>query len=239
MSVKPAVKTVLIVGGSGFIGRHLCAYLASLRYPVIATTRKLDTTGTEIDGVRFQQLDLDQPVDDQFECASFDCIIYLAARAHIIKEDAKDPLAAFRRVNCEAALEVATRTAEQGVRRFIYLSSIGVNGVSNQTPFSESDAVNPVEPYAQSKLEAEQALATFCRASDMELVILRPVLVYGSNAPGNFARLRAAVSAGRWLPIGGFDNRRSLLAVENLVQLIELCIHHPNAANCLRQFLYL
>jgi nucleoside-diphosphate-sugar epimerase len=88
-----------------------------------------------------------------------------------------------------------------------------------------------VEPYAQSKLEAEQSLAHCCAATGMQLVVLRPVLVYGRNAPGNFARLLNAVRAGRILPIGGFDNRRSLLAVENLVQLIELCMRHPQAAN--------
>lgn len=226
------MKSVLIVGGSGFIGRHLCDHLAHLDYRVIATTRRLDTASGVSDGVEFRQLELlDSAAVTGFDYSAIDCVVYLAARAHVLREDADDPLAAFRRINSEAAVAVASRAAAQGVGRFIYLSSIGVNGISNQRPFRESDPPQPVEPYAQSKLEAEQALAACCQDTGMELVVLRPVLVYGNNAPGNFARLRAAVSAGRLLPIGGFDNRRSLLAVENLVQLIELCIHHPQAAN--------
>ena len=225
------MKSVLIVGGSGFIGRHLCAYLAHLDFRVIATTRRLDTASGPGDGVEFRQLELlDSAAIAGFDFSAIACVVFLAARAHVLREDADDPLAAFRRINSEAAVAVAARAAAQGVGRFIYLSSIGVNGTSSQRPFRESDPPRPVEPYAQSKLEAEQALAACCQENGMELVVLRPVLVYGNNAPGNFARLRAAVSAGRFLPIGGFDNRRSLLAVENLVQLIELCIHHPQAA---------
>jgi nucleoside-diphosphate-sugar epimerase len=222
------MRNVLVVGGSGFIGRHLCDYLSRLDYAVVATSRRADAAEINLPGVQLRQLDV--LASDWFDFSGFDCLVYLAARAHVLDESAADPLAEFRRVNCEAALAVARRAAEQGVKRFIYLSSIGVNGLSSRRPFRETDPPRPLEPYAQSKLEAEQALDEFCPANGMELVILRPVLVYGRGAPGNFARLVAAVSAGRWLPVGGIDNRRSLLAVQNLAQLIELCIRHPQAA---------
>ena len=222
---------VMVVGGSGFIGSHLCAYLAAHQHRVIATTRRLEPTPRSSEEIEYRQLDLLGSSLGSLEFAGVDCVVYLAARTHIIQEVEDDPLAAFRRVNSEAALELARRAAAQGVARFIYLSSIGVNGISSERAFRETDTPRPVEAYAQSKLEAEQSLARCCAATGMQLVVLRPVLVYGRNAPGNFARLLNAVRAGRILPIGGFDNRRSLLAVENLVQLIELCMRHPQAAN--------
>ena len=222
---------VLVVGGSGFIGRHLCAYLAARDYRVVATTRALDASKELPANVEYRQLDLlDAEALAGFDFAGAKCLVYLAARAHVLDESADDPLTAYRRLNVEAALDTVKLAAVQGVNRFIYLSSIGVNGITSSQPFTETDVPAPQEPYALSKLEAELELRDYCGQAGMELVILRPVLVYGNGAPGNFARLVNAVDSGKPLPLRDIDNRRSLLAVENLVQLIEICIHHPGAA---------
>jgi len=224
--------TVVVVGGSGFIGRHLCDYLGQQQYSVIATTRSKPRPVDQRDGIEYRQLNLlDDDAVAEFDLSGVECVVYLAARTHILRESEPDPLAAYRKINVDAAVDFAARAAAQGVARFIYVSSIGVNGLANKQAFRETDPPNPQEPYAQSKLEAEQILLDSCRRDGIELVILRPVLVYGADAPGNFARLQQAIRAGRPLPIGGFDNSRSLLAIENLVQLLEICIHHPQAAN--------
>ena len=157
--------------------------------------------------------------------------MHCAARAHIMRDEALDPLAEYRRVNVDGTLALARQAAAAGVKRFVFISSIGVNG--GQTfgkPFTEEDTPQPEEPYALSKWEAEQALQTLAADSDMELVVIRPPLVYGSNAPGNFGRLINAVRRGMWLPLGAVHNRRTLVALDNLVDLILLCSHHPAAA---------
>ncbi len=222
--------TVLVVGGSGFIGRHLCDYLLQRQYAVVATTRS-PRPADEREGIEYRQLNLLDDGVAEFDLSGVNCVIYLAARTHVLRESEADPLAAYRKINVDAAVDFAARAAAQGVARFIYVSSIGVNGLCNNEPFRETDPPDPQEPYAQSKLEAEQLLIGNCRKDGIELVILRPVLVYGADAPGNFARLQQVIRAGRPLPIGGFDNSRSLIAIENLVQLLEICIRHPQAAN--------
>ncbi len=222
---------VVVVGGSGFIGRHLCTDLARQGYRVVATTRRLERVANMPASIEYLQLDLLEDEASMLDFSGTECVIFLAARTHVLDETECDPIAAYRRLNVDAAVRTATRAAKQGVGRFIYLSSIGVNGLQNSVPFTEADAPDPKEPYAQSKLEAELALRECCRRERMELVILRPVLVYGADAPGNFARLLRAVRGGRFLPLGAIGNSRSLLAVENLVQLVEICIRHPRAAN--------
>ena len=220
---------LLVLGANGFIGRHLCPRLVQSGHQVIATSRG-DASDLPA-AVDYRRLDLLQFDPQAFDFSGTECVIYLAARAHVLRETESDPLAAYRRLNVEAALAVASAAAARGVSRFIYLSSIGVNGLENESPFTESDPVDPQEAYAQSKWEAEQALTERCRERGMELVIIRPVLVYAGDAPGNFARLLDAVRAGRWLPLGSLRNQRSLLAVQNLAQLIEICATHDAAAN--------
>ena len=142
-----------------------------------------------------------------------------------------DPLIEYRRVNVEGTLNLARQAAQAGVKRFIFISSIGVNGNVNTCPFTEHDEPNPVEPYAQSKREAEQGLWDIQGETGMELVIIRPPLVYGPNAPGNFGSLMRWVEKGVPLPLGAIHNKRSLVALDNLVDLIITCIEHPAAAN--------
>ena len=158
-------------------------------------------------------------------------VIHAAARAHIMKDEVSDPLAEYRRINVEGTLRLARQAAAAGVERFIFISSIGVNGNINTQPFTEEDTPNPAELYAQSKWEAEQGLWEVQRRSGMQLVIIRPPLVYGPNAPGNFGSLMRWVEKGVPLPLGSINNKRSLVAVDNLVDLIITCIDHPAAAN--------
>jgi len=148
-----------------------------------------------------------------------------------MKDEVADPLAEYRRVNVDGALNLARQAATAGVKRFIFISSIGVNGNINTRPFTEGDTPNPAELYAQSKWEAEQGLWEIQRETGMELVIIRPPLVYGPNAPGNFGSLMRWVEKGVPLPLGAIHNQRSLVALDNLVDLIIACIDHPAAAN--------
>lgn len=222
---------VMVVGGSGFIGQHLCAYLANLGYQVVATARSLEALHSLGDMVEPVQLDLQSEVRDEFVMNGIESVVYLAARAHVINDRAEDPLNEYRKINVQGALKIASWAASRGVARFIYISSIGVNGTESKIPFCETDPPSPGEAYAQSKWEAEQALVEYCEAHGMDLVVLRPPLVYGSNATGNFARLLKIVAQGYWLPLGGLTNKRTLIAIDNLVQIIEICLKHPAAAN--------
>ena len=146
-------------------------------------------------------------------------------------ETVTDPLTEFRKINTTGTLKLARQAAESGVRRFIFISSIGVNGNQSLLPFSESDNPNPVDPYAISKEEAESGLRQLAEQTDMEIVIIRPPLIYGPKAPGNFNRLIQIISKGIPLPLGAVHNQRSLIALDNLVDLIVTCIDHPAAGN--------
>lgn len=159
-------------------------------------------------------------------------VIHTAARAHVLEETEGDPLALFRAQNVAGTLALARQALAAGVRRFIFLSSVGVNGIQSTRPFTEDHTPAPVEPYALSKLEAERGLMALAAGTDMEVVILRPPLVYGRNAPGNFGRLVNAIARGRLLPLGAIcHNQRSLVALDNLLDLIVSCLTHPAAAN--------
>ncbi len=161
-----------------------------------------------------------------------DIVVHAAARAHVLNENAGDPLRLFQEVNTAGTLRLARQAAEVGVKRFLFLSSIGVNGTQSIKPFTESDTPQPVEPYAVSKREAEQGLMELSRETGMEVVIIRPPLVYGPSAPGNFGKLANAVRRGIPLPLGAVtQNRRTLVGLDNLVDLIMTCAYHPAAAN--------
>ncbi len=158
-------------------------------------------------------------------------VIHAAGRAHVLNDVADDPLAEFRHVNVRGTLALAQQAVQAGVKRFIFISSIGVNGNQSSRPFTVEDVPSPAEPYAVSKYEAELALHQLATETGIEVVIIRPPLVYGPNAPGNFNRLIKIVSSGVPLPLGATRNRRSLVALDNLVDLIATCVDHPAAAN--------
>jgi nucleoside-diphosphate-sugar epimerase len=160
-----------------------------------------------------------------------DTVIHLAARVHVMQESATDPLTAFRRVNLAGSSTLARQAAEAGVKRLIYLSSIKVNGErTDGEPFKADDPPRPEDPYGISKWEAEQALQQIAGQTGLELVILRPVLVYGAGVKGNLERLMAALRRDLPLPLAGIPNRRSLLSIENLLDFTLCCMNHPGAA---------
>lgn len=162
-----------------------------------------------------------------------DSVIHCAARAHVVRETTKHPLDQFRKVNVLGSVRLAKQCVSAGVRRFVFLSSIGVLGSNTNCrgPFTISDKPAPVEDYALSKLEAEQGLYEIARASSMEVVIVRPPIVYGPGVKGNFARLLRLLDTGLPLPFGAIENRRSLVGIENLVDLLVCCVNHPRAAD--------
>jgi nucleoside-diphosphate-sugar epimerase len=157
-------------------------------------------------------------------------VIHVAAVAHMLSSD-NEVLALYESVNFEGTRNLALQAAKAGVKRFVFLSSIGVNGNTSSVPFRYTDGVNPQEPYAASKWHAEESLKEVCSSEGMEFVILRPPLVYGPNAPGNFGSLTGWIERGLPLPLGAVHNKRSLVALDNLGDLIITCIDHPGAAN--------
>ncbi len=157
-------------------------------------------------------------------------VIHLAARAHILNDTIDDPLAAFRSTNVAGSVQLARCAARAGVRRFVFVSSIGVNGNANSRPFTQADAAAPAEAYAISKFEAEQALIEETSNSAMELVIVRPPLVYGPDCPGNFLRLLKLLSSGVPLPFGAISTKRSFVSVWNLADFLATCVLNPQAA---------
>ncbi len=220
---------VLLTGASGFLGSHIAEALASK--PDVAVVASL-RSAVSIPNVQIVRvLDLSAMTDWSAALYGTQVVIHAAARAHVNKDDGVDPLAKYRRVNVDGTLNLARQAAEAGVSRFLFVSSIGVNGNINSTPFTEDDEPNPAELYAKSKWEAEQGLWEIQRETGIEVVIIRPPLVYGPNAPGNFGSLMKRVAQGAPLPLGAIHNRRSLVAVDNLVDLIITCIDHPAAAN--------
>lgn len=221
------LNRVLVTGASGFVGGAVVSRLLAGGVDVIGTVRLRTGEGWEAFSPS-----LDHTADWRPSLAGRTVVIHAAARAHIVNETAARPLDVFREVNTLGTLRLAEQAAELGVRRFVFLSSIGVNGCQTTRPFTEADVPNPQEPYAVSKLEAEQGLTQLAARTGMEVVILRPPLVYGADAPGNFGKLANAVRRGLPLPLGAVTrNRRTLVGLDNLVDLIVTCAHHPAAAN--------
>ncbi len=226
-------RRVLITGASGFVGhaltRHLAAHNAG---EVIAMTRT--ATCHRVPGAQYFPVgDLTARMHWTPALAGVDTLVHAAARVHVLNDDAANSTAEFERVNVLVTLELARQAVAAGVRRFVFLSSIGVNGVQtdNTTPFTEADQPRPHNAYAQSKLKAEEALHQFAVQTGLELVIIRPPLVYGPGVRANFAALMRAVQRGWPLPLACVHNLRSMVAMDNLVSFIATCIDHPQAAN--------
>lgn len=220
---------ILLTGATGFVGGALLRYLSTAGTCVVAAVR---SSGTRRFSERVFEVG-DISADTQWGSALEDItvVVHTAARAHISQEVSSDPLTEYRGVNVEGTLNLARQAAIAGVKRFVFISSIGVNGNINVRPFTALDVPYPVEPYAQSKWEAEQGLWRIQQETGMELVIIRPPLVYGPEAPGNFGSLVRWVGKRIPLPFGAIHNRRSLVGIDNLVDLIVRCIDHPAAAN--------
>lgn len=223
---------ILVTGATGFVGRALCAALIKSG-PIRIVVRNV-AGESPVDGVDVVRGELSATADWSAAMAGVVAVVHCAARVHVMNDDAVDPLAEFRRINVEGSLQLARQAAAAGVRRFVFLSSIKVNGEQTDPgrPFTADQAPGPLDPYGISKMEAEAALRALARETGMAVVIIRPPLVYGPAVKGNFLAMIRALWRGIPLPLGAVTaNRRSLVALDNLVDLIVTCIDHPAAAN--------
>ncbi|MCG7921867.1 MAG: SDR family oxidoreductase [Candidatus Thiodiazotropha lotti] len=223
------MKKILVTGANGFVGTHLCPYLLDQGYSVRAALRSRQAAWQV--GEQTVVGDISADSDWQQALQGVDSVIHLAGRAHVMRESTDDPLSLFRQVNVVGSLRLAEQAMVAGVRRFVYLSSIKVNGESSSAkPLAADDPAKPEDAYGQSKWEAEQALKDYLANGDMELVIVRPVLVYGAGVKGNLQSLVRWIRNGVPLPLAGVENRRSLVGIDNLLDFLQLCIEHPAAA---------
>lgn len=224
---------IVLTGATGFVGGAILDRLhREQKYPVTAVVR--DGNALQVPAVpviRIAAFDGDTQWQNHLENA--DVIIHSAARVHVMNDVESDPLAAFRKINVEGTLNLARQAASSGVRRFIFVSSIKVNGEGTQPgeAYTADDVPAPADPYGISKMEAEQGLRQLAKQTGMEVVIVRPVLVYGPGVKANFQSMMRWLSKGVPLPFGAIHNRRSLVALDNLVDLLLTCIIHPAAAN--------
>ncbi|MEL4254253.1 SDR family oxidoreductase [Shewanella xiamenensis] len=223
-------RKILITGYSGFVGSALLPHLSKSSLVLIG--RQDVASSYKYDNFYLKKLNSSEQFGDCLDGVSV--IVHCAARVHIMNDKDKDPNLAFKEVNTLGTLNLARQAAAAGVKRFIFISSIKVNGESTSvyTPFRFNDDCHPQDPYGVSKSEAEIELKKLTAETDMEVVIIRPTLVYGPGVKANFASLMNLVSKGIPLPFGCItQNKRSLVSVTNLVDLIITCIDHPKAAN--------
>ena len=221
------MSRVLLTGASGFVGRAVGVALADKGLPVVSAVRSGQGSAQVAVG------SINGATDWREALAGVAVVVHTAGRAHIVNDTAASPLTEFRKVNVEGTLNLARQAAENGVKRFIFLSSAKVNGEASPAgeAFSADQTPAPVDPYGISKMEAEQGLRALAVETGMEVVIIRPVLVYGPGVKANFRSMMNWLAKGVPLPLGAIDNRRSLVALENLVDLIVTCIDHLAAAN--------
>jgi nucleoside-diphosphate-sugar epimerase len=225
-------KRVLITGGNGFIGKAIANGALSKGFTVRVSSRQKPVASKSL--IEYFQVESLSPATDWSDVLQgVDVVVHCAGRAHVMKETAINPLFIYRTINQYGTLNLARQASDAGVTRFVFLSSIGVNGAQSVIgkPFSELDKPNPVNNYALSKWEAELDLLSNAAETCMEVVIIRPPLVYGPSAPGNFGSLMTWLKRGVPLPLGSVHNQRSFLALGNLVDFIVTCITHPKAAN--------
>lgn len=222
--------SVLVTGATGFVGCALLPALSIAGWKIRALTRQALSQELLFDQVEWRQV---TGLGDDFPLVGCSAVVHLAARVHVMRESAADPLSEFRCVNVVGTERLARQAAAAGVRRFVYLSSIKVSG--EETPAGQSffadDKPRPEDPYGISKHEAEVALLQVAAETGLEVVIIRPPLVYGPGVKGNFRTMLNWLRRGIPLPLASLDNRRSLVGLDNLCDLIRICLEHPTAVN--------
>ncbi|WP_017295910.1 NAD-dependent epimerase/dehydratase family protein [Geminocystis herdmanii] len=226
------MTAILITGATGFVGQVLCQHLIKNNDQVYATIRNINSREKlprEINTIPINSITESLPSES---LEKIEVMIYLAARVHQMNDRSPSAIEAYREINTYAPISLAKDAIKNGVKRFIYLSSIKVNGEGTvNTPYKEDDIVNPMDPYGQSKWEAEQELFKLAQETDLEVVIIRPPLIYGAQVKANFLQLMKIIDKGLPLPLGAINNSRSLVYVGNLIDAILTSIHHPNAKN--------
>ena len=217
---------IVLTGGSGFLGSHLLNNKAFQEALAIGRTQPHNHR-------LFQAVSFAADDDLAGVFKDKEVVVHAAARAHVMKDNAKSPLSEFRHVNTVGTLNLAEKAAIYGIKRFIFISTVKVLGEQSEPgqAFKNDDSFNPQDPYSISKVEAEVGLKLIGEAYGMEIVIIRPPLVYGRGVKGNFASLLKLARFSIPLPFGSIQNKRSLVSVENLVDLIVVCLNHPNAKN--------
>ncbi|MDB4877498.1 MAG: NAD-dependent dehydratase [Gemmatimonadetes bacterium] len=223
---------ILVTGATGFVGREVVAAAVQRGFQVRAAVRR--TPVSPVAGAEyFLGADLADDNDWTAALAGVDAVVHTAARVHVMNDESHEPISEFRKINVAASVNLARQAAAAGVRRFIFISSVKVNGERNvgDRPFCEIDPAAPVEPYGISKREAENGLYRVAKETGLEIVVIRPPLVYGPGAKANFAALVRAVARGIPLPLAAIRNKRSLIALDNLVDFVLVCITHSAAAN--------
>ena len=225
---------IIVTGATGFLGKPLIKQLSNkfTKSNIFPVLRKNSTSFDEFSPIVVD--DINSTTDWTDKLQGIDCVIHCAARVHVMNEADENPLEAFREVNVRGTLQLAQAAAKSGVKRFIFVSSIKVNGESTtgRLPYRSSDTPNPQDPYGISKAEAEEGLKKLAEETGMDVVIIRPPLVYGPGVKANFAAMLKLASTGVPLPFGCVKhNQRSMVYVENLISLIIECINNPSAAN--------
>ncbi len=219
---------ILVTGATGFVGSKLMTELKAKNYDVVGTSRRSLPTTPELINIG----DISEQTDWSMVLKGCDVVVHTAGRAHMMKDQAEDKLAEFRRVNRDATLKLAHDAKAAGVTHFIFISSIGVNGnATSGKPFSETSTPETTSDYAISKLEAELALKEKFADTSMAITVIRPALICGENAPGNIRRLLKLVESGIPLPFKGVKNKRGMVSLENVVSFILTCIENPLAKN--------
>jgi nucleoside-diphosphate-sugar epimerase len=224
------MPNVLVTGANGFVGAQL---VSRLEHDDRFRVRKARRDADQCDERSIDVGDIGPETDWSSALAGTDVVVHCAARVHVMNDSSADPLAAFRKVNLHGTLNLARQAVAAGVRRFVFVSSVKVNGetTTNLPPFTSLSAPAPVDAYGKSKWEAEQGLWTIARETGLDVVIVRPPLVYGPGVKANFLRLMKAVRKGLPLPLARVRNQRSMVYVGNLVDLLSICTMHPDAVS--------
>jgi nucleoside-diphosphate-sugar epimerase len=222
---------ILVTGGSGFIGRAVCERMTSGEFDIIPVVRSPGKAASASNYIVVPDIRPDTAWQEHLK--RVDLIIHTAARVHAVNDEATDKLGGYRHTNVAGTLNLAQQASDAGVKRFVFLSSIKVNGdtTPHGKPFRADDQPDPGDAYGRSKYEAEVGLQQLSQASGMDVIIIRPPLVYGPGVKANFLAMMRWVHNGLPVPFGELENRRSLVALDNLIDLIKTCCVSPKAAN--------